>query len=425
MYNVIEDKSEKFSLMLFLSLILGILCGIFFKEKANSLSFIVEMYSNLMFTISTPLLFFSIASVIVNIVSLEGIKKISLVSVLVFLSMSSIVIIVTMILMIIFNFANNNINIVLPFYESSFEKVNIFEILVSRFTASNFSELLSVKGIFPLIVFSIFVGISIRTIKFQDSNIKGFLDATSNIMFRVLKFYLYFIPFGVFAFSAVFVGDFYNDIILSNGVSGTALSISLSAVCMLYIFTFVFFGFLYTLYAYISAGWEGVKSLKYASLSVFSASAVDSSLVVLPINYVASKKMNIPSNVSNITLPLGHIIHLEGSSLRLVFEVLFFAFIFNLQTDLAFYLKVYFVAMFYPILTVGIPKANLLFQTIVIGLFQFPVGSLPILLLIGVLIDPLVTILNATSNLIACMLVTRISNGKGWFYRIVDYGNSN
>jgi Na+/H+-dicarboxylate symporter len=56
----------------------------------------------------------------------------------------------------------------------------------------------------------------------------------------------------------------------------------------------------------------------------------------------------------------------------------------------------------------GIPNGGYIAELLVISVYGFPPEALPAVLIIGTLVDPVATILNATGDTVVAMLITRI-----------------
>jgi Na+/H+-dicarboxylate symporter len=53
-------------------------------------------------------------------------------------------------------------------------------------------------------------------------------------------------------------------------------------------------------------------------------------------------------------------------------------------------------------------------EMLILSVFGFPVEILPLLAAISVIIDPLATLLNATGDNVAAMMVARLTAGEEW-----------
>ena len=62
----------------------------------------------------------------------------------------------------------------------------------------------------------------------------------------------------------------------------------------------------------------------------------------------------------------------------------------------------------------GIPNGGYIAEIMIMTVYNFPVEMLPVVMIIGTLVDPMATLLNATGDTVSAMLVTRFSEGKNW-----------
>ena len=62
----------------------------------------------------------------------------------------------------------------------------------------------------------------------------------------------------------------------------------------------------------------------------------------------------------------------------------------------------------------GIPGGGFLGEILIVTLYGFPVEALPLISMIGTLVDPPATMVNAIGDSAASMLVARILGGKNW-----------
>ena len=62
----------------------------------------------------------------------------------------------------------------------------------------------------------------------------------------------------------------------------------------------------------------------------------------------------------------------------------------------------------------GIPGGGFIGETLIVALYGFGPEALPVIALLGTLVDPPATMVNASGDTVASMLVTRLLEGKGW-----------
>ena len=62
----------------------------------------------------------------------------------------------------------------------------------------------------------------------------------------------------------------------------------------------------------------------------------------------------------------------------------------------------------------GIPGGGFLGELLIVTLYGFPVEALPLISMVGTLIDPPATMINATGDNVCSMLLARMLGGKHW-----------
>ena len=70
------------------------------------------------------------------------------------------------------------------------------------------------------------------------------------------------------------------------------------------------------------------------------------------------------------------------------------------------------ITVFVSIVAGGIPNGGYIGELLMISVYQLPQEAIPAVMIIGTLVDPLATVLNATGDTVAAMVVTRLSGEK-------------
>lgn len=153
--------------------------------------------------------------------------------------------------------------------------------VVKALTVTDFPELISRKNMLPLIIFSIVFGMCVNMIGEKGRIIAKGLDALSDVFIKMVGLLMYYAPIGLGAYFAALVGEHGKEL-LGSYARACAIYYPL---CLVYMFT------AFPLYAWISAGKEGVKSLKYVISPAVTAVATQSSIATLPVNLEACSKL--------------------------------------------------------------------------------------------------------------------------------------
>lgn len=397
-------KSYGFALTLLLSIIIGSILGLILKDKATVLKPFGDVFLNMLYTIVVPLVFFTISSSVASMVNLKRLGRILKYVFLVFIVTSAIAGVVMLVVLKFIDPVKNS-NIVLE--QGTENVVSVAEQIVSAITVTDFNELLSKDHMLPLIIFSILFGVGTALLKDKGNTLKNLLNDASSVMMKVIKIIMYYAPIGLCAYFASLVGEFGPNLLGNYARS----------MLIYYIMCILYFLIFYTLYAYIAGKRNGVK-IFYKNIleSTATSLATQSSLASLPTNLEATKKMNVPKDIRDVTLPLGATMHMEGSSMGAILKIVFLFAIFNKPfTGIDTYLIAIMISVLSAVVMSGIPGGGLIGEMLIVSLYGFPLEAFPIIATIGWLIDPPATTLNVCGDVSSSMLVSRIIEGKNWF----------
>ena len=386
----------KFSIILLLSIIVGSIIGIIFKDNTAKIAFIGQIFINLLFIIVVPLVFSTIASSIANISSIKRLGRIIKYMLIIFIITSLISAIVMLIGVLIFKPSGA----IMYDLENTNKSIDIGSKIVSMLTVSEFYELLSKGNMLPLIIFSTIFGLSIKLCGKEVSIVSDFLNSLSKVMLKMISIIMYLAPIGLCSYFASLVGTY-----------GPELLGSYAKCLILYIFmAIIYYIVFYSLYAYIAYRKKGVKVFyKNILLSTITSLGTCSSLATLPSNIKTCDNMNLPKDVSKLVLPIGASIHMEGSSMASILKIAFLFSIFGRPFNgISDILLAVLVALLSSVVMSGIPGGALIGEMLIVSLYNFPSYAFPIIATIGWLIDSPGTCLNAVGDIPSTMLISKL-----------------
>ncbi|MNQ98560.1 Proton glutamate symport protein [compost metagenome] len=125
--------------------------------------------------------------------------------------------------------------------------------------------------------------------------------------------------------------------------------------------------------------------------------------------------MGVPAYITNVTIPLGSTLHKDGSSISSIIKIVVVFAIFG--KDLAHVDTIILalgITVLVSIVEGGIPNGGYIGELLMISAYQLPPEALPPAMIIGTLVDPMATLLNATGDNVAAMLIARFTEGKNW-----------
>lgn len=404
-------SSYRFLLILLSGIVLGCLCGLVFGQKAAVVKPVGDIFLNLLFTVVIPLVFISIASAVANIAGLARLGRILGAMLLVFIVTGAIASALMLVAVKVVPPAKG-VEVTLPEQEPDVKKPDAAAQIVSAFTVPDFPDLLSKRNMLPLIVFSILFGLAVALTGDTARPVANLLGALTEVIFRLVAMIMWLAPVGLGAYFAALVGTLGPDLLGSYA----------RAMAVYYPMTFAYFLVAYTLYAWIAGGSEGLRRFwKFIITPAVTALGTGSSVATIPSNLAASARIGIPRDIREIVIPVGATIHMEGSCLSAILKIAFLFGVFNTPFDTpAAYATAIGVAILSGTVMAGIPGGGFVGELLIVTLYGFPPETLPILAVLGTLVDPPATMVNATGDTMTGMLVTRILEGKQWLQRPVE-----
>ena len=397
-------KSYRFPLILLGSIVLGCIAGALLGNKAGVLAPLGDIFVNAMFTVVVPMVFISIASAVGNMSNMKRLGKI--------LGSTLVTFIVAGIIMIA---AVKRVPPVLTPFGVAAEEVGepktVGELIVSFLTVSDFPLLFSRSNMLPLIVASIIFGFGVSICGGPECAVGKLLNNLSDIIMKVVSILMYYAPIGLFAFFASLIGEFGPTLI---GNFGRAMLLYYP-LCVLYFFI------AFPLYARFAGGKGAAKKLfQHILKPAVTSLGTCSSIATIPANMEAAEEIGIPRDVSDIVLPLGATMHMDGSVFSAILKISFLFGFFGMPFEgIGTYVTALMIAIFSGIAMSGVAGGGFVGEMVIVSLF-FPeqMGiAFPVIATIGALVDPPATCINASGDTVASMIVARFVEGKDWFQK--------
>ena len=398
------SKSYGFSLLLILSVLAGSLLGVALGKNASFCKPFGDVFLNLLFTAIVPLVFFSISSAVASMSNMKRLGKI----------MSSMLMVFIVTGVVASALMAAGVYLFPPATGLTIDlgaKVNIdhfktSEQIVRAFSAPDFTEILSKRNMLALIVFSILVGLATVSSGPRGRVFSDFLSSGNHVMMKLISFIMYYAPVGLCAYFAYFIGTYGPDLLGSY-----------FKAMVLYYPTAILYYFLgFSAYAYIAGRSQGVRTF-WRNIIPASATALatGSSMAAIPSNLEAADRVGIPKDISEIIIPIGATIHMDGSCLAAVLKIAVLFGIFNIGfSGPGAVLLMIGVALLTGVVVSGIPAGGVIGELLIISLYGFPIEVFPIITMIGTLVDPPATMLNSSGDNVASMIVARMLGGRNW-----------
>ena len=397
-------KSYGFSILLIISIIVGAVLGILLQKDAAVLKPLGDIFLNLLFTVIVPLVFFSISSAVASMNNVGRLGRILSVMVLIFVA-TGLIASTVMIAAVVLYPPAAGVNIPLP-ATADVHHLKASEQIVRAFTVSDFPHLLSKNNMLALIVFSILTGLATSAAGEKGRAFAAFLASANEVVMKLISFIMLYAPIGLCAYFAYLVGSFGPELLGSYA----------RAMTLYYPTAFAYYILAFSLYAFLAGRAAGVKKFWRAIIPPsLTALATGSSMATIPSNLQAADSIGVPRDISEVVIPIGATIHMEGSCLAAVLKIAFLFGVFQMPfTGIEPILTALGIALLTGVVVSGIPGGGTIGELLILSLYGFPPEAFPLITMVGTLVDAPATMLNAVGDNVSSMMVARVLGGRGW-----------
>ena len=401
-------KNYKFLAIMIAAMVLGCIAGWLWPKFGLAIKPLGTVFINMMFCVVVPLVFASIAGAVANNPNRKRAGKIMGTTVATFVITGAIAAVIMFALVKIFP------PVLTPWTELPSEEMGSYaslsEMIVNFFTVPDFANLLSRKAMLPLIVFSLLFGFAVNLNGGKETPVGQFLEDLTNVMLKFVKIITYYAPIAFFAIFADLVAT-YGPQITENYARALILYYPL---CFIYIFT------AWPLFAWFGGGKHGVKTMfKHITKPAVVSLGTCSSVATIPTNMDEAQATGISKDVSDMVLPLGATMHMDGSCFSCVLKIAFVLGVFGQPFGWNMLIPVVLVAVLSSVGMSGVPGGGYIGEYIICSIF-FPQQieiAFPILVAIGNLVDPPATMINAAGDYVVSYIVSRFVDGKDWLVK--------
>ena len=288
--------------------------------------------------------------------------------------------------------------------------LGLADMIINFFTKPDFTELWSRRAILPLIVAAILFGFGVQMAGGPETATAKLLSDLTTCIMNVVKIITYYAPIGFFGFFAYLVATYGPELI--GDYSRTLI--------IYYVMCFAYMLISSPIYARFGGG-KGAAMVMFKHL--FAPAAVSfgtcSSVATIPTNMKAAEDTGISKDVSEIVLPMGATMHMDGSAMSAIIKVAFLFGIFGLDFGTGRAILAIIVAVFSSVAMSGIPGGGGTGELVLCSIF-FPdqmAIAYPIAIALGNLVDPPATMVNAAGDYVVSFIVSRFVDGKDWLQK--------
>jgi len=367
---VFAEKSLKLWMKILIAMFIGLIAGaIAGPEIAESyLKPVGTIFLNL---ISMIIVLLVLASMTVGITGIHDPKKLGRVGLktMIFYFASTVVAIcIGLFFAYTFN-VGGSLELTAPEQLNFIEAPSLKEILLSIIPTNPVASLVS-GNVLQIIVFSIFLGVSINFAGEKARPIKELMESLAEVMYSLTSIVMEFSPFGVFGFMGWVAGTFGAEVLLQLG----KFLIVYYVACLLQLV--VVFGALLWFIARLNPKpfFKGMTDAIMVAFSTCSSSAA------LPVSmHCIQENLGVSKNISSFVLPLGSTVNMAGAAIFQAMSAVFISHAYNIELDVFNMLTIIITAVLSAVGAAGIPGSGFIMLSAVLSSVGLPLEGLAML----------------------------------------------
>jgi len=261
---------------------------------------------------------------------------------------------------------------------------------------TNFFKSLGEGDMMPVIFFSVFFGLGTAAIGKQGQVIIDFLDAVSQVMFRVTNWVMHTAPIGVCALIGVTIAQM--------GISALAPLgyFILLAYGTMALFIVVFMGIVARMFGFHLK--DLLFVIKDEAVLAFSTA---SSEATLPRLIDKMDKFGVSQGIVSFVIPTGYTFNLDGSAIYQSLAALFLAQAYHINLSLGQQITLLVVLMITSNGMAGVPGASFVVLLATVSTIGVPMSGLTFIAGIDRLVDMGRTAVNVVGNSLATVVIGR------------------
>ena len=383
-----------------IGMILGFLTGLLINVLSLNSNEIINIYlvNGLFDTIGSifisslklmvvPLVFFSLSTGVASFDKDKKLSVIALKTISLYLLTTAIAISLGLFIAILFS-PGEGLNLTSSAEYIAPSPPGIKSVIIDIFPTNPIAAMAEGKML-QIIIFSIFFGVALRSIKDKNSELVKIMESTTNVVMKMVFILINLAPFGVYCLMANLFAT------QGIGIVGNLFQYFLLVVFVLIIHGFVVYPAL--LYSFTKIKPFGFyKKLRPVMLFAFSTS---SSNATMPVTLkTVTQDLGVNPKIASFTIPLGATVNMDGTAIMQGVATIFIANAYNIDLSTIDYLMVILTATMASIGTAGVPGVGLIMLAMVLSQVGLPTEGIALILGVDRLLDMIRTVVNVTGD---------------------------
>ena len=386
--------------LIILSMIFGVLAGLFFPAIKIVTEPIGLIFIQLLKALIAPLIFTSLTTGMCSLGSISQFGKLGSKTFLYFALTTILSASLGLLCLNIFKIGSTLSESFLATKESlSITTQSFSEILLGMFP-DNFLGTFIGSNYLPLIFVSIFFGLALLKTQPKNKTLLNGLESLNNMFMLLVEWVIALSPIAIFALIATLISNTGLEMLLP------LLKYLVLIASALAIYALIILPLILWLFTKKSA----LAIFKKLSTALMIAFSTASSAATLPVALKSiQESCHVSKNTSSFVFPLGITINMDGTALYQAATVAFLAQVYGVSLSLPILIVIVLTTLLASIAAAAIPSAGLITLTMILSVAGVPLEGIAIILAVDRILDMLRTTVNIWGNSIACLVLdTRI-----------------
>lgn len=390
-------------ILILLSIALGIFCGATFPKEMIEISWIGQLFINLLKLIVLPLIFCALVSAITSI---GGMKKLGTIGAHTLTYVLGSVAIAVVIGLVLLNVFKPGVGIPTSLILSNATPIDTKPIPFSSYMLSLFPPNIVAAAaryeIMPIVFFSIVFAIACLSVGKSAHPVIDFFTGLRDALVKMIIWLMYLTPIGLFSLLGTAVAQAAIENLLLKSLA--------SMLFFILIFLFgLFLQILWQLVLVVALTRTSPRVfISQASKALLTAFATSSSMATLPVTMLVTKEQKLNEDVSRFVLPLATTINLAGTAMYEAVSALFFCQILGFDLSIASQIGVFITAILAGMGATGIPEGGLITMVMVLRSVNVPTSAIGLLLPFDRILDRFRTMTNVWGDLVCAATVDHL-----------------
>lgn len=393
--SITKKRDLKLWHKVIIAMILGIITGAIFQEKAVFIKPIGILFINLIKMIVIPLIFFAVLYGVTSLNDASSFARLGSRAMFIYACTTTFAVLMGIVFANIFQ-PGKGINIKLSVEATTQNSYELLDLLMNIIPTNPIRAMAS-SNTLQVVVFAFFTGFALILIGEKGRSVKDFIISAAHLVFKMVELVIKLTPYGVFALMAWVIGEYGIDVMFVLGKFAAVVCGALSLQYMLFGVMLLIIG-LNPIPFYKKM--TNIQTLAFATAS--SKATISTAMLDL------RTKMGVSKQSASFILPLGASMNMDATAIYLGICAVFFAQITGVELTLSQYLIIIATSTIGSIGAAGFPGGGMIMMGMVLSSVGLPLEGMSLLVGIDRFLDMIRTAINITGDCTVTIMVDKM-----------------